>query len=136
MALGEKVAEEKGSVTGMSIKSIDADGMSIEYSIASEIQGIGRFPSGRNIGTLSGLDGPRTNRGTGQGVIITKDGEMLPWHGSGIDRRVGDKTKGAFLVTFTTMSQKYAWMNDILLVLDTEASADMTQFSDTAYEWK
>jgi hypothetical protein len=136
MALGEKVAEEKGSIIGMSIKSIDANGMSIEFSFASEITGIGRFPSGRNVGTFSGLDGPHTNRSTGQGVVFTKDGEMLPWHGSGIDKRVGDKIKGAFLVTFTTMSQKYAWMNDLLIVLDSQASADMTQFSDTAYEWK
>ena len=136
MALGEKVAEEKGSVIGMSVKSIDANGMSIEFSFASEVQGIGRYPSGRDMGTLSSLDGPHTNRSTGQGVIITKDGEMLPWHGSGIDKRVGDKIKGIFLATFTTMSQKYAWMNDVLIVLDSEASADRTKFSDTAYEWK
>jgi len=136
MALGEKVAEEKGSVIGMSVKSIDSNGMSTEISFASEVQGIGRFPSGRNMGTLSGLDGPHTSRSTGQGIIVTKDGETLPWHGSGIGKRVGGKTKGAFLVTFTTMSQKYAWINDLLFVLDSEASADMTQFSDTAYEWK
>jgi len=136
MALGEKVAEEKGSIIGMSIKSIGADGMSSEISFASEVQGFGRFPSGRNMGTLSGLDGPHTSRSTGQGVFVTKDGETLPWHGSGIGKMVVGKSKGIFLVTFTTMSQKYAWMNDVLIVLDSEASADRTKFSDTAYEWK
>jgi hypothetical protein len=136
MVLGEKVSEEKGSIIGMSIKSVGADGVSIEFSFASEVKGFGRYPGGRNTGTLSGLEGPNTNRSTGQGILVTPDGEILPWHTSGVDKRVGDKIKGAFLVTFSTLSQKYAWINNVLFVLDSEASADMTSFSDTAYEWK
>jgi hypothetical protein len=136
MALGEKVAEEKGSIIGMSVKSVGAEGVSIEFSFASEVKGFGRFPGGRNVGTLSAMEGPNTNRSMGQGILVTPDGESLPWHTSGIDKRVGDKIKGVFLVTFSAPSQKYGWMNNVLFVLDSEATADLTQFSDTAYEWK
>jgi hypothetical protein len=136
MALGEKVAEEKGKAIGMSIKSIGPEGMTTELSVASEIKGFGRFPSGRNMGTLTAIEGPNTSRVTGQGVVVTTDGESLPWHAFGISKRVGGRVKGIDLITFGTHSQKYAWMNDVLLVLDGEASPDFSEFSDTAYEWK
>jgi hypothetical protein len=38
MALGEKLWEEKGTATGMSIKSADANGVTIEFSIAAQLQ--------------------------------------------------------------------------------------------------
>jgi hypothetical protein len=135
LVLGEKVAEEKGSAVGMSIKSVGADGIATESSFVSEIQGFGRFPSGKNMGTITAIEGPKTSRGTGQGVCVTNDGEALPWHYSAIGRRVGDKHKSVAIVTFSTLSQKYAWMNDLLLVLDIDISLDYSQFSDTAYEW-
>jgi hypothetical protein len=134
MALGEKVLEEKGTLTGVSIKSVAADGMSMEVNFAGEVQGFGRFPSGKIMGTMSELEGPNTNRITGQGMFVTPEGESLPWHGSGASKSVGFKSKGMFLVTFSTLSQKYAWTNSLLLVLDMEVGADM-KFIATGYEW-
>jgi hypothetical protein len=134
MPLGERVLEEKGTLTGVSIKSVAADGMSIELNFAGEAQGFGRFPSGRILGTMNELEGLNTNRITGQGMFVTKEGESLPWNGSGASKSVGDKSKGMFLVTFNTSSQKYAWTNNLLLVLDMEVSADM-KFVATGYEW-
>ena len=136
MALGEKVAEEKGKVTGMSIKSLGPEGMNIELNIVSEIKGYGRWPNGKNMGTMTALEGPKTSTSTGQGMVVTEDGETLPWHAIGVSKRVGNKSKGLTLITFSTPSQKYAWANDVLIVLDGEVSADFSQFSDTAYEWK
>jgi len=136
LALGEKVAEEKGKAIGMSIKSIGPEGMTVEVSVATEIKGFGRHPGGRNMGTLTVLQGPNTSSITGQGVVVTTDGESLPWHASGIGKRVGNRVKGISLVNFSTSSQKYSWVNDVLLVLDSEASADFSELSDTAYEWK
>jgi len=130
------VAEEKGSAIGMSVKSVGAEGTTIEVSFVSEVQGFGRYTGGRNLGTLTALEGPNTSSNTGQGVMVTKDGEYLPWHTCGISRRVGDRVKGINLVAFSTHSQKYAWVNDVLLVLDTDSAADFSQISDTAYEWK
>ena len=136
MALGEKVAEEKGKITGMSIKSIGPEGATIEFSMVSQIKGFGRTPNGRNMGTMTAVEGPNTSTSTGQGMVVTEDGEMLPWHALGVSKMVGGKSKGITLVTFSTRSQKYAWMNDVLLVVATEGSADFSEFSTTGYEWK
>ena len=134
--LGEKVAEEKGKFTGMSIKSIGPEGIVIEVNGVSEIKGFGRFPNGRNMGTMTALQGPKTSTSNGQGMIVTEDGETLPWHAIGVSKNVGGKHKGVTLVTFSAPSQKYSWLNDSVLLLDMETSADLSQYSDTAYEWK
>jgi hypothetical protein len=136
MALGEKIAEEKGKITGMSIKSVGPEGITIELNIMSEVKGHGRTPNGRNIGTLTLIEGPKTSPSTGQGIFVTEDGETLPWHVNGVGKIIGGKRRAISLATFSTSSQKYAWVNDGIYVLDAEFSADLSQFSDTSYEWK
>jgi hypothetical protein len=136
MALGEKVAEEKGKITGMSIKSIGPEGTTIELNFVSETKGFGRIANGRNMGTLILVQGPKTSTSTGQGMVVTQDGETLPWHVVGAGMTVDGKRRSIGLVTFSTSSQKYAWVNDGIFVLDAEFSADLSQFSDTSYEWK
>ena len=52
MALGEKLFEESGNVTGIKVTRVHPiEGMTTEVSFTSEIKGIGRFPSGKNIGS-------------------------------------------------------------------------------------
>jgi len=136
MALGEKISEEKGKLTGMSIKSITAEGITMEASFVGEAQGFGRFASGRNMATATILQGPRTTRSTAQGVFVTKDGESIPWHMNTIGKNAGDKHKVVGVATFYTLSQKYAWLNEGLYLLDMNFSADLSEYTDTAYEWK
>ena len=52
MVLGEKLWEEKGKVIGMSVKSIGSEGVRMEETFTTEVKGLGRFPSGRNMGTM------------------------------------------------------------------------------------
>jgi hypothetical protein len=52
MALGEKLFEEGGNVTGFKMtKAHPVEGVTMEVSFVSEIKGIGRFPSGKNLGS-------------------------------------------------------------------------------------
>ena len=52
LTLGEKLFEESGGVTGFKvIKVHPIEGVTTEVSFTSEIRGIGRFPSGKNIGS-------------------------------------------------------------------------------------
>jgi len=136
MALGEKISEEKGKLTGMSIKSVGAEGVTIEASFVGENQGFGRYPGGRNMATGTILQGPKTSRNTGQGVFVTKDGESLPWHLSSISKSVGDRRRVLGIATFNTLSQKYAWMNDGLYLVDFDFSADLSEYTAVLYEWK
>ncbi len=136
MPLGEKLWEEKGAAIGASIKSVDANGVAFEYTVATEVKGFGRYPSGRNVGTISLQQGPITNMSKGQGLFTTTDGEFVPWHFVGIGKMIGTKSRAAGLVIFSTQSQKYAWMNDTLSLLEIDGNADLTELSDTGYEWK
>jgi hypothetical protein len=127
MPLGEEVTEEKGRLIGMSIKSVGAEGVTVEASFVGEVQGFGRFPSGRNTATMTILRGPKTTRSTGQGIFVTKDGESIPWHMSNIGKYAGDRRKLVGIATFSTLSQKYAWVNDGLFVLDISISSDLSE---------
>ena len=136
MPLGEKAWEEKGAAIGASVNSVDANGITFEYTVATEVKGLGRLASGRNVGTISIVQGPITNISKGQGVCTTTDGELLPWHFLGIGKVVGNRVKGAGLVVFSTRSQKYAWTNDNLYYIDFDNAVDLSEISDTGYELK
>ena len=134
MALGEKVEEEKGRLTGMSIKSIGPEGVTVEASFVGEAQGFGRYASGRNMATETIIQGPKTTRSSGQGVFVTKDGESLPWHMNTIGKYAGDRRRLVGIATFSTLSQKYAWVNDELFLLDMSISSDLSEYTATVYE--
>jgi hypothetical protein len=52
MVLGEKLFEESGSVTGFKITKVNPiEGVTTEVSFTSEIKGVDRFPSGKNLGS-------------------------------------------------------------------------------------
>ena len=52
MALGEKLFEESGNITGLKITRVHPiEGVTTELSFTSEIRGEGRFPSGENLGS-------------------------------------------------------------------------------------
>jgi hypothetical protein len=135
MSLGEKVFEETGKLEVPFIEEVDADGISMKQSFTSELKGVGRWPSGMNTG--SGKIKIKPNgmaRGKWHGMMMTSDGEMVVWSGSGRSKRAAKSIKGVMLITFMTMSPKLAWMNDVIVVLD--ISGDMMQFSSVAHEWK
>jgi hypothetical protein len=136
MPLGEKLFEESGKTTGMSVKSVTADGVTFEGNFMSQIQGVGRFPSGMNMGTLTIVQGPNTARQTGQGVFTSKDGKSGLWHLVGTAKNVEGKSKSVNLVTLHATSQEFAWMNDLLVLIEGTTSPDMSTFSDVGYEWK
>jgi hypothetical protein len=136
MPLGEKLFEENGKATGMSVKSVGADGVTLEGNFVSQVQGIGRFPSGMNMGTIIVVQGPNTARETGQGVFTTKDGKSALWHLVAIGRSVEGKPKSVNLVTFQATTPELAWLNELLVLIEGTSSPDMSTFSDVGYEWK
>ena len=52
MALGRKLFEESGDITNVKITRVHpVEGTTMEVSFTSEIRGVGRFPSSKNIGS-------------------------------------------------------------------------------------
>jgi hypothetical protein len=144
MALGEKLFEESGSVTGFRVTKVHPiEGVTTEVSFTSEIKGIGRFPSGKNLGSGVMTHYPhgivdQSNQGS---MMITAEGggsddQSLSWaHGKGKVVE-GRKVRGLIIVTGFTNSQKLSWMNNLIMALELEFDAESQQFKITAYEWK
>ena len=73
MTLGEKLFEESGSVTGFKVTKVHpVEGVTVEVSFVSEIRGISRFPSGKNLGSGTVTQYPHgVVDGSYQGSLMT-----------------------------------------------------------------
>jgi hypothetical protein len=139
MVLGEKLFEESGNVTGFKVTKVHpVEGVTMEVSFTSEIRGIGRFPSGKNLGS-----GIMTHYPHGivdasyQGSVMTAEGDQFMWWSHEKSKVVeGGKVKGLNIVTGFTNSQKLSWMNNLIMALETEYDPAFQKFKITAYEWK
>ena len=147
MALGEKLFEESGSVTEFRVTKVHPiEGVTTEVSFTSEIRGIGRFPSGKNLGSGTVTQYPHgIVDGSYQGsFMITAEGgsgssnsDYFVWWAHEKTKMVeGGKFKGLTMMTGFTKSQKLSWMNNLVIALDLETDPESQKFKATAYEWK
>jgi hypothetical protein len=142
MALGEKLFEESGNVTGFRVTKVHpVEGVTMEVSFASEIGGMGRFPSGKNLGSGIMTHYPhgivdQSNQGS---LMISEGGrgDQFVWWAHGKGKVVeGGKVRGLIIVTGFTNSQKLSWMNNLIMALESEFDPESKSFKITAYEWK
>jgi hypothetical protein len=143
MALGEKLFEESGNVTGFKVTKVHPiEGVTMEVSFTSEIKGIGRFPSGKNLGSGTMTQYPHGIVDGGyQGSITTTEdgsGDQFVWWAHEKTKVVegGRKFKGLTMMTGFTTSQKLSWMNNLIIALDLESDPESQKFKATAYEWE
>ncbi len=142
MALGEKLFEESGNVTGFKVTKVHPiEGVTMEVSFMSEVKGIGRFPSGKNVGSGIMTHYPhgivdQSNQGS---MMISEGGtfDQFVWWAHGKGKVVeGGKVRGLIIVTGFTNSQKLSWMNNLIMALESEFDPAFQKFKITAYEWK
>jgi hypothetical protein len=139
MALGEKLFEESGNVTGFKVTKVHpTEGVTMEVSFTSEIAGTGRFPSGKNLGSGTMTQYPHgIVDQSNQGSVMTNEGDQFVWWAHGKGKVVeGGKVKGLIIVTGFTNSQKLSWMNNLIMALESEFDPESKMFKITAYEWK
>jgi hypothetical protein len=143
MALGEKLFEESGNVTGFKVTKVHpTEGVTMEVSFTSEIRGIGRFPSGKNLGSGTVTQYPHgIVDGSCQGSFMTTEGgsggdHFVWWTHEKTKAKEGGKFKGLTMMTGFTNSQKLSWMNNLIIALDLETDPESQKFKATAYEWK
>jgi hypothetical protein len=118
----------------------------MEVSFMSEIRGIGRFPSGKNLGSGTVTEYPHgVVDGSYQGSFITttaeggssSNGDQFVWWAHEKTKMIeGGKFKGLTMMTGFTNSQKLSWMNKLIIALDLETDPQSQKFKATAYEWK
>ena len=138
--LAEKLFEESGNVTGFKVTKVHpVEGVAMEVSFASEISGIGRFPSGKNIGSGTMTHYPhgivdQSNQGS---IMTAEGGDQFMWWAHGKGKVVeGGRVKGLIIVTGFSNSQKLAWMNNLIMALESEFDPESKKFKITGYEWK
>ena len=134
---GDKIAEERGKAIGFSVKSVGPEGVHVEETFVSEVKGFGRFPSGRDMGTLNIVQ--RTggiSSGTGQGTKMTAEGDSLVWKCYLIGKLEGGKHKSLVIIEFMTTSPRLLWMNGLIAIEELVADPQTMEFIGTAYEWK
>ena len=139
MALGEKLFEETGKITGLRVTRVHpVEGTTMEVSFMSEIKGIGKFPSGRNLGSGTMTQYPHgVVDASYQGTATMQEGDQFFWWAHEKSKVAqGGKFKGLVMVSGFTNSQKLSWMNSLIMALESEFDPQAQQFRVTAYEWK
>ncbi|MFG2334552.1 hypothetical protein ACGFMM_33800 [Streptomyces sp. NPDC048604] len=133
--LGDQIGEEKGQVTGVRVLSTDGGHPITEASFESkgtllgvEIDDMGTYE------TVVRPDG--TQWGEGQGFSITKEGEIVTWHGSGVGHFGDDggiDWRGALY--FETAAPRFAQLTGIAALFEFHVAAD-GKAAAKLYEWK
>ncbi len=139
MALGEKLFEESGNITGLKVTRVHPiEGVTLEISFTSEIRGIGRFPSGKNLGSGALTQYPHgiVDASWQGSVATTEGGEQFVWWAHEKSKVVeGGKIRGLTMLTGFTHSQKLSWMNNLIIALESETDPSSQKFKTTGYEW-
>ncbi len=132
--LGEQVGHEKGKVTMR--KVLDA-GDDVAVEIAFEAMGKLLGVEMQNMGTYaSKMRADGTVYGTGQGVLMSKTGEMGTWKGQGVGRMTdtgGMSFRGAIYIYSQTATWKK--LNGSAVVYEHEVDAQ-GNVEDKLWEWR
>ena len=138
MGLGEKLFEEAGKIASFKVTKVHPiEGTTTEVTFRSEIRGIGRFPSGKNIASVTMTKYPHgIIDAAWHGTLTTELAEEFIWWGHEKAKIFVDgKIRGLNTVTGFTNSQNLSWMNSLIIIVDLAASVLSDEFCATAYEW-
>ena len=139
MVLGKKLFEESGRITGFKITRVHPiEGVTTEASFTSDIKGIEKFPSGKNLGSGTMTRYPHgIIDATWQGTFMTEKGEQFMWWGHEKSKVLDEgKIRGLNMVTGFTNSQNLSWMNNLIIMVDLVGSVISDEFTATAHEWE
>jgi hypothetical protein len=138
MALGQKLFEEVGKISGFKVAKVHPlEGVITEISFTSDIKGVGRYPTGKNLasGTITKYPHGIID-GSWQGTLTTELGEQFMWWSHEKSKVLeGGEIKGLNVTTGFTNSQKLSWMNNLIIVIELSGSIFSDEFSAIGYEW-
>ena len=131
--LGEMIGESKGKRIVRRVLSTDPLTVEVSFEDSGKILGV----NNNGFGTYSSTVRPDgTIYGEGEGGLMTQDGELVTWKGSGLGKF---KEKGAVsyrgILYYRTTSQKLARLNTAPAVFEFEVDADGNTHSKL-WEWK
>ncbi len=133
--LGEKIMEHSGKITGQKVLPSDGGSPKVETSFQANEKVLG--VEATTLATYLAVARPDgTLHGQGQGVVMTKDGEVATWTGQGIGKFTGGggvSWRGA--IFYQTASKKLARLNGMVAVFEYEVDGNGNT-RGSAWEWK
>jgi hypothetical protein len=131
--LGELISESTGRRLLRRTLSVDPPTVEVSFEESGKMIGVNI----NGFGTYSSVvRGDGSIYGEGQGVIMTQDGEMISWKGSGLGRF---KEKGAVsyrgIIYYQTASPKLARLNSAPGVFEYEVDPE-GKTQTKVWEWK
>ncbi|HEX2013790.1 MAG TPA: hypothetical protein VLA68_01055, partial [Nitrososphaera sp.] len=113
------------------------EGATMEISFTSDLKGIGRFPSGKNMGSGVTTQYPHgVVDASYKGTMMTAEGDQFSWWAHEKSKVTeGGRVRGVIIVTAFTTSQKLLWINRLVLALESDFDPATQQFNTIAYEW-
>jgi len=131
--LGEQIGEATGKRVLRRILSIDPPQAEVTFEDSGTMLGVGVTQSGTYTSVIR-ADG--TVFGDGQGMLITVDGEMILWKGSGIGRfGAGGSVSYRGMIYYQTASQKLARLNGMCGAFEFDVDGAGAT-SAKVWEWK
>jgi|SRR3972149_5414107 len=133
--LGEMIGETQGKITGNRVLPSDGQAPKVESSFQDSGKILGVEIT--NIGTYWSIVRGGGLYGEGQGIIMTRDGEMAYWTGQGVGRFTGRGSASIWRgsLFYQTSSQKLAHLNSIAVVFEYEVDENGNTH-DKLWEWK
>jgi hypothetical protein len=133
--LGELIGESRGKRSARRVVSAEGGCFKVEVSfedkgtmLGGEANGIGTYTSG------PGPDG--TLSGEGHGVLLTPDGGVATWKGTGVGKFLaGGAVSYRGALFYSTATPKLARLNSIAAVFEFEVDAEGNTHSKL-WEWK
>ena len=131
--LGDKLGETTGKRILRRVLSTDPLHVEVTFEDSGKMLGTAVNGFGTYTSTV-GADG--TIHGEGQGAMITADGEMISWKGSGVGHfGTGGAVSYRGILYYRTASQKLARLNGVGGVFEYDVDAEGKTLSKV-WEWK
>jgi hypothetical protein len=134
--LGEMIGQEQGKITAIRVlpSSGSAPQMEVSFQSTGNLVGVETTEFGTYISTLmpTGMF-----NGSGQGIIMTPDGDMATWTGTGVGKPTGKGLAASWRgsLTFQTSSPRLAGLNKMATVFEYEIDENGNT-SAKLWEWK
>lgn len=134
--LGEMIGEERGRITGIRVLPSEGQGPVIEVSFQDSGKLLGLEST--DMGTYQSVLTPAgVFRGKGQGILTTKDGDMVAWTGEGVGKPKGQGLAASWrgAVYYQTASARLANLNGLAGLFEYEIDENGNT-QNKVWEWK
>ncbi len=132
--LGDLIEESKGKITGQRVLSADGPKIEVSFMSQGKLLDIGV----EEVATFVSM--PRSGGvmyGEGNGVMMSKDGEVVTWSGNGIGR-FGQNGKAVWrgaVYLQTNSPGKLGALNNVMAVFEFEADS-IGDTTSKSWQWK